>query len=266
MPPEPGDSLKAYALKKIQHAIACLAWRGSRAHAGVHQARKSLRQARSCLALGQPALGAGAIMLDHEIARICESLSCLRDAKARVESLDRLLTSNAETETRQCLQAAKRIAINARAGAMRNEQINDPDFLTRRERLYVVEAAIPVLPWKQISISGLSRAVHHSMYASDEAAETALHRGKTNDWHRLRRRRRRLAQQHTALQHCDILLPSIVVPDHKLGSLLGEAQDISVLREFFKKHSGLSNQNKMLLKEFLKLEFKHLSAAAMGKK
>ncbi len=266
MPPESGDSLESYALEQVKHAIAFLGWRGSRAHAGVHQVRKCMRRARACLALGQPALGAGAMMLDREIAKICESLSCLRDAKARVESLDRLLASNAEIETRHCLQAAKRIATHARAGAMRNEQINDPDFLTRRERLLVVEAAIPVLPWKQISKSGLSRAVHHSMYASDETAEIALSRGKANDWHRLRRRRRRLAQQHTALQYCDILLPSIVVPDHKLGSLLGEAQDISVLREFFKKHSGLSNENNKLLKVFLKGEFKHLSAVAMGKK
>ncbi len=266
MPPEPGDSLKAYALEQIQHAIACLGWRGSRTHAGVHQARKSMRRARACLALGESALGAGAIMIDGEIAKICDSLSCLRDAKARVESLDRLLTSNAETETRHCLQAAKRIAMNARADAMRVEQTNDLDFLTRRERLYVVEAAFPVLPWKQISMSGLSRAMHHSMYASDEAAEIALSRGKAKDWHRLRRRRRRLAQQHTALVHCDILLPSIVVPDHKLGSLLGEAQDISLLREFFKNHSGLSIQNRMILKVFLKQEFNHLSAEAMGKK
>ena len=266
MPPEPGDSLKAYALAQIQHTILCLGWRGCRAHAGVHQARKSMRRVRACLALGESAIGAGANMIDREIAMICESLSCLRDSKARVETLDRLLTKNVETETRHCLQAAKRIAMNARASAMRNEQANDPDFLTRRERLRVLEAAMPALPWKQISTSGLSRAVHHSMYASNEAAEIALSRGKAKDWHRLRRRRRRLAQQHTALEHCNILLPSIVVPDHKLGSLLGEAQDISVLREFFEKHSGLSNENKMLLKVFLKQEFKHLSAEAMGKK
>ncbi len=266
MPSEPGDSLKAYAIAQIRHSILCLGWRGSRAHAGVHQARKSMRRVRACLALGKSALGAGANMIDRELARICESLSCLRDSKARVESLDRLLTNNVELETRHCLQAAKRIAMNARADSMRNEQINDPDFLTSRERLHVLEAAIQVLPWKQISMSGLSRAVHHSMYASDEAAETALSRGKAKDWHRLRRRRRRLAQQHTALEYCDIRLPSIVVPDHKLGSLLGEAQDISVLREFFKKHNGLSIENKTLLKVFLKLEFKHLSAEAMGKK
>ena len=263
---EPSDRVKAYALTQLERAIVCLGWRGSRAHAGVHQARKSIRRVRACLALGESALGAGADMIDRELAKICESLSCLRDAKARVESLDRLLTNNTENEIQHCLQAAKRLALNARANAMRIEQAMDPNFLTRRERLQVLEAAIPVLPWKQISHSGLSRAIHHSMYVCDQAAVIALSRGKSKDWHRLRRRRRRLAQQHTALEHCDILLPSILVPDHKLGSLLGEAQDISVLREFFKKHPNLSIENAARLKVFLKQEFKHLSTEAMGKK
>ena len=244
----------------------CLGWRGSRSHAGVHQARKSMRRARACLALGGPALGAGAHMIDRELANICESLSSLRDAKARVESLDRLLINNVEMEIQRCLQAAKRIALNMRANAMRDEQTNDSNFLTRRERLRVLEAAIPALLWKQVSISELSQAVHHSMHACDEATETALSRGKSKDWHRLRRRRRRLAQQHTALEHCDIVLQSIVIPDHKLGKLLGEAQDISVLREFFKGHPGLSIENTTRLNGYLKKEFKHLSAEAMGNK
>ena len=266
MPVEPSEAVKAYALTQLLRAIECLGWRGSRAHAGVHQSRKSMRRVRACLALGGSTLGAGAHMIDRELAKICESLSSLRDAKARVESLDRLLTGSAEIEIQHCLQAAKRIALNMRADAMRNEQTIDSNFLTRRERLRVLEAAIPALLWKQISISGLSQAVHHSMQACDEAAEIALSRGKSKDWHRLRRRRRRLAQQHTALEQSDILLKTVLVPDHKLGKLLGEAQDISVLRKFFKSHPGLSIENTTRLNVFLKQEFKRLSAEAMANK
>ena len=112
----PSDSLKAYALNQLQRAIACLSWRGSRAHAGVHQARKSMRRARACLALGESALGAGANMIDRELSKICGSLSSLRDAQARVESLDRLLANNlndVEFGIRPCLTAAKRLAVLA---------------------------------------------------------------------------------------------------------------------------------------------------------
>lgn len=262
--PQAGDRLKTYAQQQLQRAVACLAWRGSRAHEGVHQARKSMRRARACLALGESALGAGAGMLDRELAKICDSLSGLRDAQARVESLNRLLISHAGEDICPVLEAGKRLAIIARADAMRNEQAIDSDFLTRRERLQVIAAAIPVLPWQQISLHGLANAMHISMHACDQAADKALRRGNVEDWHRLRRRRRRLAQQNTALEHSDVLLPSVMIPDRKLSSLLGEAQDLTVLRAFFKKHPGLSEENETRLRQFLKHEFRHISSEAMA--
>ncbi len=266
MPQQAGDQLKAYALAQLRRANGCLAWRGSRAHEGVHQARKSMRRVRACLALGESALGAGASMLDDELSKICESLSSLRDAQARVESLDRLLEKHPDREIHACLNAAKRLAIAARAEAMRNEQAIDKDFLTRRERLQVVFAAMPVLPWQHIDAGVLALSMRHSMQACEEAAEIALSRGKEKDWHRLRRRRRRLIQQHTALENCHIELPWIAAPDRKLGTLLGEAQDISILRDFFKQHPGLSEENQKRLRKLLKHEFGHLSAEAMAGK
>lgn len=261
---EPGDRLKAYAMAQLQRAIACLGWRGARAHEGVHQARKSLRRTRACLALGESALGAGAGMIDRELSKICESLSALRDAQARVESLARLIENNDDSEMQSCLLAAKRLALTARADEMRREQSYDTQFLARRERLNVLAAAITVLPWEQITIDRLTRAMQDSMLACDKAAETALRLGKEKDWHRLRRRRRRWVQQHTALENGGIELPLIPVPDRKIGTLLGEAQDLTLLRGFFQKHRGLSVEDAVKLRRFLKTEFRHLSSEAMA--
>lgn len=264
MSEEPGDRLKAYAMAQLKRAVACLGWRGSRAHAGVHQARKSLRRSRACLALGESALGAGAGMIDRELSKVCDSLSALRDAQARVESLDRLLTGNADTELHSCLMLAKRLAIKARADAMRKEQADDPHFLTRCERLQVLIAAMPVLPWNHINENTLTHAMQKTLQACDQAAETALNSGREKDWHRLRRRRRRMAQQHTAIEQCAIALPQLLIPDRKLGELLGQAQDLSVLQEFFKKHQQLPLEKRRQLRVFLKDEFKYLSAEAMA--
>ncbi|MEO8002547.1 MAG: CHAD domain-containing protein [Arenimonas sp.] len=264
MPEQAGHRLKAYALAQLQRAIVCLGWRGSHAHDGVHQARKSMRRVRACLALGESALGVGAGMLDQELSKICKSLSSLRDAQARVESLDRLLKKHPEQEKYSSLLAAKRLAMVARAEAMRNEQVIDMDFLTRRECLRVLLAAMPVLPWQHIGDDDLSGAMLHSAKICNAAAEIALSQGREKDWHRLRRRRRRLIQQYTALENSGIELSSINVPDRKLGTLLGEAQDISILRDFFKLHSGMSEENRKLLRKFLKREFKHISAEAMA--
>lgn len=264
MSQEPGDRLKAYAMAQLQRAIACLGWRGSRAHAGVHQARKSLRRTRACLALGESALGAGANMIDRELSKVCDSLSALRDAQARVECLARLIEHNDDTDMRSCLQAAKRLALAARADEMRHELSVDLQFFTRRERLGVVAAAMTVLPWEQISVEGLTRAMTISMLACDKAADIALSQGREKDWHRLRRRRRRLVQQHTALENSGIDLPLIPLPDRKIGTLLGEAQDLTLLREFFQKHHGLSVDDAMKLRRFLKTQFRHLSSEAMA--
>jgi CHAD domain-containing protein len=261
---DPGERIRAYALAQLQRAITCLAWRGSRAHEGVHQARKSMRRVRACLALGESALGAGAKMIDRELSGVCVSLSDLRDAQARVESLNRLLLQHDKSEFRSCLLSAKAIAISARADAMRNEQAIDAGFQTRRERLQVLAAAIPVLPWQHINQLALSNAIQCTTQVCEKAADLALSSGKEKDWHRLRRRRRRLIQQHTALEQCEIGLPSFAMPDKKLGSLLGEAQDLAILREFFRKHPDLSEENEILLRKFLKQEFKHLSAEAMA--
>lgn len=260
----PGDRLRVYALAQLQRAITCLAWRGARAHEGVHQARKSMRRARACLALGESVLGAGANMIDRELCKVCESLSDLRDAQARVESLQRLLAQDVDADIRNCLQSAIKVAMSARADAMRNGQVADANFLTRRERLQVLAAAIPVLPWQHIDDETLFKSMHRTLHVCEKAADAALSSGKEKDWHRLRRRRRRLTQQHTALEQCGIVLPSLPVPDKKFGSLLGEAQDISILRNFFGERTDLSEVNKALLKKFLKQEHKHLSSEAMA--
>jgi len=46
--------------------------------------------------------------------------------------------------------------------------------------------------------------------------------------------------------------------------LLGEAQDISILRDFFRQHTAMSEENQKRLRKLLKREFGHLSAEAMA--
>jgi hypothetical protein len=70
-----GTALRDYGAAELDSALAHLAWRGGRLHAGVHQARKSLRRARAVLALGMPALGPGAELLGREFGRVNRRLS-----------------------------------------------------------------------------------------------------------------------------------------------------------------------------------------------
>ena len=109
-----GDRLHAYAAAEMVHAIACLSWHGGRLHAGVHQARKSLRRLRATLALGMPTLGPGARLIDRELRRTNRRLSKLRDAQALVHTLDVLLE---RTRARTGLAGPAPCAPDRRAGA-----------------------------------------------------------------------------------------------------------------------------------------------------
>ena len=55
--PPPGRSLREFALAELDRATEQLGREGQARHAGVHQARKSMRRARATLALARRALG-----------------------------------------------------------------------------------------------------------------------------------------------------------------------------------------------------------------
>ncbi|MGH8172535.1 MAG: CHAD domain-containing protein, partial [Rhodanobacteraceae bacterium] len=113
--PFDGTALRDYAAAELDRAMALLAWRGGRLHAGVHQARKSLRRARAVLALGMPALGPGAELLGREFGRLNRRLSKLRDAQALVEVLDSLIRKCSEPATASILRRVRRRAAQDRA-------------------------------------------------------------------------------------------------------------------------------------------------------
>lgn len=222
-----GEALGQYAQAQLHRAIACFGWRGGRVHAGVHQGRKALRRARAVLALGGEPLGAGAPLVDRELRRICRGLSAERDAQALVEVLDRLLAEG--DGAAECLRRARRAAAAARARVLRDALGDDPGLARRRERLGVLLAALPALHWSALDEAALRDGIERSQRRLVKAARRAHRTGKDADWHRLRRRVRRLAQQCSALEACGFAALAAARPDRRLAAALGEAQDFALL-------------------------------------
>jgi hypothetical protein len=83
----------------VAQPIDYLGWRGARLHAGLHQARKSLRHTRAVLALGASTLGPGGTLIDRQLRYVNHGLSGWRHARAVVETLDRLTKRHAGTAT-----------------------------------------------------------------------------------------------------------------------------------------------------------------------
>jgi CHAD domain-containing protein len=248
-PPSPGAHLRAYATAELARAIACLGWRGPRLHTGVHQARKSLRRTRATLALGGPALGPGLALVDRELRRVNTRLSELRDAHALIETLDHLQDKHGDDpELAAVLRRVRRNAAGARAARARAVLATDPQLHERRALLAVLQAALGALSWDALSADGVREALHTSAARADEAAARAQAGDRDVDWHRWRRRARRLSQQLRALDD-SMPVPSEPESVKHVAVLLGQAQDYSLLREHCGRHCGFAAADRAVLRK-----------------
>ena len=257
----PGDSLGDYARGELDAAIARLGWRGGRLHAGVHLARKSLRRARAALALGADTLGPGATLVDRELRRINDGLSSLRDAQALVETLDRQLAIGHDDATMRLLRRARRVAAASRVAAAHAALADDPALAGRRSLLRVLRAALDALPWGAVAASRLRGRLADSQSRKDQAQARAITTGGDEDWHRWRRRARRLSQQRRALHASglDAQVPfDAAAFDKHTTERLGVAQDLSLLLEHCGRRSVFSKPDRRALRRYAGPALAHL--------
>ncbi|MDI9238209.1 CHAD domain-containing protein [Lysobacter sp. LF1] len=220
-------------------------------HEGVHRARKSVRRVRASLALAGGILGPGAAMLDRELRGLNEGLSTLRDAHALVETLDRLRARRVSAETKALLDRAREAAVAARDACTTDALRSDPGLIVRRALLDVLRAALPALAWERATSAGLRMAVADADERTRRARERAQHSGKDTDWHRWRRRARRASQQRRAMDAVGLRV--VAAPkafDKRTTERLGEAQDLSLLRDHCGRESPFSLDDRKALRRY----------------
>ena len=258
----PGEALRDYAVVELDSAIAGLGWRGGRVHAGVHQARKALRRVRATLALGGTAFGPGAAMVDREVRKANRGLSALRDAQALVETLDRLTSSQLPLDILQLLRRARRNAAARRVAAARAALTNDPQLIARRDLLTALRGAMLALPWQRVELPQVQSALEYSLDRIVRAQARAQGSNDDEDWHRWRRRERRLSQQRRALKAGGIAhaldLPKA---DKRIATRLGAAQDLGLLREHCGRDSPFAKPDRVRLKRYADSELARQRAA-----
>ena len=241
------SALRDYAASELDRAIAHLGWHGGRVHQGVHQARKSLRRTRAVLALGAPVLGPGAELIDREVRRVNRSISKMRDRQALVETLDRLIAKGRSPDALPILRRARRVAAQLRAESARRELAEDPSLARKRALLTTLRAALPALPWDTLTGSRVRDALDSALVRIETSGARARATGRDADWHRWRRRVRRLSQQHRAIGE---LFPDIGFARKRckvLAELLGEAQDYALLRDHCGRRSNFAEPDREVL-------------------
>jgi CHAD domain-containing protein len=221
--------LKAFANGQIRQAEAFLACDGVSLHAGIHQARKSIRRVRAILALGRKALDDRAKRLDDDLGRLCRGLSRLRDAQALIEALRRL-DANAPEEVRAVLAAAEARARLRRDQMLAVELLRDPQLGSRRSRLLAYNRRLERLDWQLLDEARVSAAIERSVRRAEKAGQRSFrHPDRDADWHVYRRRLRRLRQQDTLLAELRPELRPAIQGLEERATLLGEAQDDALL-------------------------------------
>lgn len=227
----PGPALGAYAVNELRQAAALLDLPGDARHEGVHQARKSMRRARACLALrvrgdrGDASTARRVATLDAELRALCRGLSSVRDAQALCEALERLAPEVPKPAARRFARIRK-LAQTRRAQALARALERDPGFARRRRRLAALADAVAALDWTRLDADALERGLARTLRRVRKAGKHARkHAHDDADWHRYRRRLRRLRQQAVALVASGLPQPRGRRKLEAEAKRLGEAQD-----------------------------------------
>ena len=221
-----GERLRDYALAELARAQAQLARQGVSRHAGVHQARKSMRRVRATLALARGPLGERGRRLDRGLSSLCGGLGSLRDAQALTEALPRLEGAGAQgfLPEAMALATARRDAMLARSLG------RDPDLARRRKRLAAMAASLAQLDWGAVDHQDVLACVALSERRLVKARRRASRRPDDDErWHVLRRRLRRLRQQDSVLLDVEPTLRPREDASPAEATALGHAQDDALL-------------------------------------
>lgn len=200
------------------------------------------------LALGEAALGPGGKLIDRQLRRINRRLSPLRDAHALVQVLDRLGNKARNDQTRALLAHAHHRAVQRRTMLARDAAFKQ----ALREEcnvLAVLRAALQGVPWAALTASGVTGAMARTLHKADALRERALAHDRAEDWHRWRRRMRRLSQQQRAAVAAGLVVPQSEFDKH-LTEQLGVLQDLSLLIAHCQAESPFSNATRVALRAF----------------
>lgn len=252
-----GLELKAVANGQLRQAEAFLACDGESLHAGIHQARKSIRRVRATLALGLGSIDPRAKRLDDDLGRLCRGLSRLRDAQALLEALSRL-ESNSPEEVRALLPAAESRARLRRDQMLEAELLRDPQLASRRSRLLAYSRRLERLDWQPLDEDRVSAAIERSERRAEKAGQRSFrHPDRDADWHVYRRRLRRLRQQDTLLAELRPELRPAIQGLEERAILLGEAQDDALLIRDCGRNSPFPPRPRALLRALARARLKN---------
>ena len=195
-----GICLHGYVLGQFDIAGRSLGRSGEGLHAGIHQARKSIRRIRAALDLGRTGLWPDAAATYDELRSMCRGLSEIRDAHAVVETLDRVFKQSEDLAMRLVLRRIREKLIRRQAACLSRVLKHDPGLRRCRTRLRFLRDRTEAMQWSSIDAPSIRSALARSERRAERAAQKAKHTRHGPMRHRWRRRLRRLRHQMMLLE------------------------------------------------------------------
>jgi CHAD domain-containing protein len=200
----------------------------ARGHLGAHEARKRIREARSCLALGRESLGQPGRRLGALLRDAAHRLAPVRDADALIEVVDELFKEPLGGLGRRELQTLRRAAFANRAKlrpGLQTELESAADAIAAaRSQLRELE---PIGGWTRM-LDGHVRSLRRAR----EAWRVARRTRDDEDLHAWRKRLKEVRHQ------LEILTPALepvlggwAEAHHEVSDLLGRHRDLGTLRD-----------------------------------
>ncbi|HCR33912.1 MAG TPA: hypothetical protein DIV57_11115 [Stenotrophomonas sp.] len=227
---DPGESVRKRAIQECRSIIAALS-ASDDPHAAIHAARKAIRRLRALLAL----LHDSALELDdadRRLQRLGDSLSDLRDAHVVVQAAVYLQDAHAAEAWPGIIARL----VQRRDRLLQEALQRDPRFDRRVRRVVIVQEQLAKQPWAKLRRSTLRSNLERSQRRARKAALRASDDGGTDAIHRWRRKVRRLRMQLDVAQALKLHAghaerkSSDARALHRLSDVLGERQDLQLLR------------------------------------
>ena len=212
---------------ELERALRLLGDATGERDAAVHEGRKSLRRVRAWLRLCSPTQRAELAPIDSALRAVRRTLGPLRDARTRIEALDRLRKRRDLGELRPWLKDARKLLTEALAARWRRRPRHGRAYARMLTSLTALARNVADWPLENFSLKHAERSLQRSFARARVARRECAGRTGAVVRHEWRGRVRILVLQCQFLEAFGVVQGFGELKD--LGQALGEEHDLAVV-------------------------------------
>lgn len=223
------EGIRRITRETLDDAHRQLARTGDERHAGIHEARKHLKEARAVLRLVRPELGRHFAAENHRLRDIARALSPARDARVALDTWDRLALAD---PSGMAEDSHVRDRLERRLLDMTDAALDDSGTLEcLRDDLASARDSVDGWPLQARGFGTLRQGLRESYRRGRRKRRTALTSGRDEDFHEWRKRVKDLWYQTRLLQGVwPPVMKAGIGQLKRLSDWLGDDHDLTLLR------------------------------------